>query len=193
MRIDNLATVLLLLCAALNPTGADFPRGAGYSTRTKPVFDCGSVGENNTYTFLFTFQFLADSNNSTTLPETFDAVITFDWEVYKYQFTETLDVGKMYEFQSTYVYEDSGYYTVGCEVAWGSEKQGLSALLQIEEDSCDWGVTTNAPTITPYPSETPTESPTTESPTPCSATTRIEKPPIATIVTFLLSITMFCT
>jgi hypothetical protein len=190
MRIDKLATVLLL-CATLNPTGAGYPRGAGHSTTTKPEFNCGSVGENNTYTFLFSFQFLDDdNNNSTTLPETIDAVITFDWEVYSYEFNETLDVGKMYEFQSTYAYEDSGYYMVGCEVAWDSDAfaTGLSALLQIEEDSCNWGATTNAPTITPYPSETPTESPTTS-----SATTRIEKLPIATIFTFLLSMAMLCT
>jgi len=186
MRIDKLATVLLL-CDTFLPTGA------GYSTKTttKPLIDkCGSVGENITYTYSFSFQFLDDNNNnSTTLPETIDAVITFDWEVYSYEFNETLDAGKMYEFQSTYAYEDSGYYTVGYMVTLDpGHRVGSSALLQIEEDSCRSGMKTNAPTITPYPSETPTESPTTS-----SATTRIEKPPIATIFTFLLSMAMLCT
>ena len=182
MRIDKLAAIFLVF-AAVDLAGADCSWGGPI-----PVMKCGSVGENSTYTFFFQL-----NTTTASASETFDAVITFNWEVFSSATAKTLEVGKMYEFQSTYAYEDSGYYTVGCEVAWGSEKQGLSALLQIEEDSCDWGVTTNAPTITPYPSETPTESPTTESPTPCSATTRIEKPPIATIVTFLLSITIFCT
>merc|ERR1712194_406379 len=104
----------------------------GWKIQTKSGFNCGSgVGGNNTYTFFFTFEFLDDINNSTTLPETIDAVITFDWEVYSYEFNETLDVGKMYEFQSTYAYEDSRYYRVGCEVDWDVGGTGEYALLQI--------------------------------------------------------------
>ena len=176
MRIDKLAAIFLVF-AAVDLAGADCSWGGPI-----PVMKCGSVGENSTYTFFFQL-----NTTTASASETFDAVITFNWEVFSSATAKTLEVGKMYEFQSTYAYEVSGYYVVGHEIAFkpddsicGEGTSGSSALLRVDEDSCRYGVTTNAPTVTPFPSETPTKSPTT------SSATKIAKP-IATILTFLLS------
>jgi len=184
MRIDKLAAILLLF-AAVDHAGADCSWGGPF-----PVMKCGSVGENSTYTFFFQL-----NTTTASASETFDAVITFNWEPSFYsQTTKILEVGKMYEFHSTYAYEESGYYVVGHEIAFevddsiicGNGTSSSSALLRVDEDSCEYGVTTNAPTVTPFPSETPTKSPTT------SSATKIAKP-IATILTFLLSMAILRT
>jgi len=174
MRIDTPAT-LLLLFAAVNLARADCSWGGNSG------MNCGSVGENSTYAFSFRFD-----DNSTNAAETIDAVITFNWGVSIDTTSETLDVGKPYTFENTYAYDEAGYYVVGYEISFqagcGDGSASSSALLRVEEDSCKYGVTTNAPTVTSYPSATPTVSPA------ASATTRIETQPIATVLlTFLLS------
>ena len=190
MTMDNLFTILFLGFAALLHLARAQDDGSCSWGGPVPKMKCGPVGENSTYTF---FIQLNDTSDTTASGNTFDAEITFDWTDYSYSFSESLESGKLYNFSSTYAYDEAGYYSVGYDVKLTNlgncvadeASTGSTGLLRVDEDSCRYGVTTDAPTITPSPSEAPTENPTTS-----GSATKITTatPTVATILTFLVLI-----
>jgi len=189
MTVDNLVTIFLLLLAVTNLARGDEGSGCSWGGPV-PIMKCRAIGGESTYTF---FIQVNDTSTTTASGNTIDAEITFDWGESSYTTTESLETGKLYNFSSTHKYATGGYFLVGYDVAFSLEGEcndgnvttGNSALLRVDRYSCDYGVTTNAPTITPSPTETPSDVPTIS-----SSATKIARTPI---LAFLIAIAMLGT
>jgi len=203
MNINNLATTLLGF-AVVNLAGADCSWGG-----PTPEMKCGPVGENSTYTFYIQVDDTRPGLPENNIVADAFLAINWGVSNNSYITYEPMNAGKLYKFQSTFAYNKTGYYVVGHEIAllnifgylaangtsscctgelseWLNGLEDIpnyfssSGLLRVDQYSCEYGVTTNTPTIPPYPSETPTDYPIT-----ISSATSITTLPIVTILTFL--------
>ena len=118
-----------------------------------PQVQCGSVNVTST-AYLF---FQLNITNSTE-SDAFIATIKFDWDETSHITMGVYKVGEIIELNHTHVYKEKGVYSVGYKVDFGNSGgvcemsgSGSLGLLRIGDDNCEWGITTEAPTISPSP------------------------------------------
>mmetsp|Transcript_166 Transcript_166/g.416 ORF Transcript_166/g.416 Transcript_166/m.416 type:complete len:192 (-) Transcript_166:55-630(-) len=132
-------------------------------------FKCGPVGQESHASVYF------ENNDSEEEGGTYQATVEFDFGPMQFVTAEDFPFGERITRNQTYIYKEPGIYEVGRTVTFGDNAGSCSnnsvfgtALLNISDASCRYGITTNAPTISPSPT---TLEPTLEPTLPPSAAT----------------------
>jgi hypothetical protein len=164
MNLLLVAAVLLANTGSVNGQQNDSATSVG---QPLPGIQCGKVGDTNTA--FIQIQRGGESGG------TYTVRYTFDWGPTSYTTFTELPYGVETTFNSTNVYKNPGVYNTGYTVEFcdedgkcddnGGDTFSRTALLKIDDDSCDWGYTTPSPSATFEPTSAPTYalSPTTVS------------------------------
>merc|ERR1712194_906405 len=106
---------------------------------------------------------------------TYKATVNFEFGPAAFTTADDFPYGEKIFRNQTYIYKEPGIYEVGRMVTFGDDAGDCSgdrassmALLNISDVSCTYGITTNAPTISPSPT---TGAPTLEPTLPPSSAT----------------------
>jgi len=122
-----------------------------------PQVQCGPVNELSTADLYFVVNSIGgiSSNNSN---ETYTATVAFDWDEISFLTIESYEFGERVEMNSSYTYRQPGIFSVGYIIEFGpdagscaNDSSSRYALLNVSEGGCEWGVTTEAPTVSPSP------------------------------------------
>lgn len=145
-----------------------------------PQVQCGPVNELSTADLYFVVN-STDGTSSNNSNETYTATVAFDWDEISFVTVESYKFGERVEMNSSYTYRQPGIFSVGYIIEFGpdagscaNESSSSYALLNVSEQSCEWGVIVEAPTVSPSPT-TLTEQPTSGSNVPAPDSSSPEK------------------
>ncbi|KAL7466834.1 hypothetical protein ACHAXS_007116 [Conticribra weissflogii] len=124
-----------------------------------PQVQCGPINELSIADVYFVVNSTSGAwNNDSDKNDSYTATVAFDWDEISFVTIESYKFGERVEMNSSYTYRQPGIFPVGYIVEFGPDAgpcaNGSSssyALLNVSEDGCEWGVTTEAPTLSPSP------------------------------------------
>jgi hypothetical protein len=154
----NLLLVAALLLANAGPVNGQQNNSTTSVGQLLPGIQCGKVGDINT-------AFIQIQRNDES-GGTYTVRYTFDWGPTAYTTFIELSYGVETTVNSTNAYKNLGVYNTGYTVEFcredgkcadnGGDTFSSTALLKIDDGSCDWGYTTPSPSATVELASAPT-------------------------------------